>query len=89
MPTPNLKTFLINSIDEFPKGKFYYVIHEGQIIMASRDNSNRIEYQIVGSDDFWTVTNWIKFPLLCIDPGEILLDTDEDLAKDQDAWMSD
>lgn len=97
MPTPSLKTFLINSIEDFPKGKYYFVICNKDIILASRSTSkstcNRIEFQTIGSDEFWTESDaeeigWIGWPLLCIDPGDILLDTNEYLAKDQDAWMS-
>lgn len=97
MSTPNLKTFLINSIADFPKGKRYFVICNKDIILASRSNSkstcDQIEFQIIGSDEFWTESdakeiNWTGWPLLCIDPRDILLDTDEYLAKDHDAWMS-
>jgi hypothetical protein len=103
MPTPNLKTFLINSLDEFPKGKYYFVVCNKDIILASRSSSkstcDRIEYQMIGSDESWYENDkWdtiaeealgVSWPLLCIDPGEILLDTNGYLSKDQDAWMSD
>jgi hypothetical protein len=81
-----LETFQINSAEEFPEGKLYYILCQGEIIQASRSLGEAVQFQEVGSDeiyregDFYRCANellGVTWPLTCIKPSEEsgLLDT--------------